>query len=629
MRALRGLAKTGLTLIITTVFLGSSLLPRLTPPAYAGPDDTAPALPVPEDPTGQKPEQQTPEISIDVDVRDGHLTVRVVDIWGPGRTPLIVRSFTNTNVSYGWQFNHFLDAVDLGNDAQGKRRWAFQEPHGTRSVYKYSSTRTSGSECWDVYVKDIGVYSTMEMHGFVGPLPCVLDGTHVIYLPKGATRRYSSNLIDEIKDANGNVATFTKTTVGGTLVITKVRDPVGRETNYDWYPPTGQAPALVRTVTDPYGRTASFTYDTAGQMLSATNAAGRTTRYTYDSAKRLVSVTNARSFATTIGWAEFGNNGRVTRVTAPDGSQTNYAYTAVSWTDRIPRALVTDARGFQTTCDMYAGSDENYFGNVEVITDALGNVPRFTYDSRHNATQVTDARGNVAAYTYNSRNRVTQVVRAVGTLNLTTLATWDNNDNQLSLTNPRGMRTDYTYDAKNNLTGVRKAVGTSDETFTQYTYTSWGGVASVIDPRGYTTTYAYTARHQVQTITPPVGGTTTFTYNTFDDQVTKTDGNGHTGTTAYDVSRLVTSVTDPLNNQMRYEYDANGNQTRTYDPKNQATTFAYDNRDRLTTITDPVNGQTRYTYDAVSNLTQITNARGYAATFTYDADNRVALLPIS
>jgi hypothetical protein len=44
---------------------------------------------------GQEPAQATPEISIDVDVRDGHLTVRVVDIWGPGKVPLVVRSYTN------------------------------------------------------------------------------------------------------------------------------------------------------------------------------------------------------------------------------------------------------------------------------------------------------------------------------------------------------------------------------------------------------------------------------------------------------------------------------------------------------------------------------------------------------
>ncbi len=54
-------------------------LPRLLPRAEAA--DPAP-LPVPEDPLAANPEGQHPEISVSVDPRDGHLTVRVVDNWG-------------------------------------------------------------------------------------------------------------------------------------------------------------------------------------------------------------------------------------------------------------------------------------------------------------------------------------------------------------------------------------------------------------------------------------------------------------------------------------------------------------------------------------------------------------------
>ncbi len=216
-------------------------------------------------------------------------------------------------------------------------------------------------------------------------------------------------------------------------------------------------------------------------------------------------------------------------------------------------------------------------------------------------------------------------------MNLTTNLAWDSvstlpyngKDNLVSVTNPRGIRTDYIYDTKNNLTSVRRAAGTLDEALTQYSYTLWGGVASVTDPRGNITTYAYTPRRQIQTITPPVGGTTLVTYNTSDDQVTMTNGNGQTWAAAYDARRLVTTVTDPLNNRVTHEYDASGNQTRTVDPKLQATTFAYDNRDRLTSITDALNSVTSYTYDAAGNLIRIANARNLATTFAYDAANRM------
>ncbi|MDR7547824.1 MAG: hypothetical protein QN149_11175, partial [Armatimonadota bacterium] len=80
--------RAGLTGLFTAVFLAASLLPDLAPPASAQ-APFAPPLPLPEDPLGQQPEQRLPELSLDVDVRDGHLTVRAVDIWGPGRVPLV------------------------------------------------------------------------------------------------------------------------------------------------------------------------------------------------------------------------------------------------------------------------------------------------------------------------------------------------------------------------------------------------------------------------------------------------------------------------------------------------------------------------------------------------------------
>ncbi len=109
MRGPRRQRKVALTGAVTFIFVLATMVPDLAQPAFAAP---APAPPrqapqltavvsgassaVPEDPLGQQPEQQTPEISVDVDVRDGHLVARVVDVWGPSRAPFVVRSYTNT-----------------------------------------------------------------------------------------------------------------------------------------------------------------------------------------------------------------------------------------------------------------------------------------------------------------------------------------------------------------------------------------------------------------------------------------------------------------------------------------------------------------------------------------------------
>ncbi len=291
--------------------------------------------------------------------------------------------------------------------------------------YKYSTTRYNANqtEKWDVYVDDIGTYSTLEIHyvnceahepqqqgaqGITpstatprvaptprpGPTPraaptprraatslppsagqplildhqpllalaglqpvepvqegaenllafhvCTPDGTSAVYLPKGATRKYVGGPIQEARDANGNVTTFTWTSFADQIrpYIWKVRDPVGREITYgheQWFseclaehPETGACINLkwhyrVRSVTDPYGRTATYTFDGSGYLVSAINGAGRTTSYTYGAAGLLSSVTNSRGHTTSIQWTQDAGGGpwRVTRVTAPDGAATN------------------------------------------------------------------------------------------------------------------------------------------------------------------------------------------------------------------------------------------------------------------------------------------------------------------
>jgi RHS repeat-associated protein len=661
----RRLRQVAVTLVLIPVFLAVALIPILPKPAYAA--SQAPPAPVPEDPLAQQPEQQTPEISIDVDVRDGHLSVRVVDIWAPGRKPLIVRSLTSgtlksaTGANPAWQWNLLADVVP--DDPTSPAKWFVREPDGNRGTFKGSSPPQTGTY---VYEKTIGAYATMDVAQTCtivgGEAVCGVD-KWTVKLSKGVTLTFLPNpradqtgqadgLLKEIRDANGNVttATWTKPLDAIYSYIEKLTDPVGRVTTFTWErgdvagcietpPPPGQASTQgcisyyhyrIQKITDPYGRSATYTYNANGLLRTAFNAAGYTTQYDYASGsldKLLAGITNARGYKTTIEFESPQTGfGRVLRVIAPDGAATAYNYGAPGSTVTI----VTDARGNPTTYKFtkIPHTDPDAGGDIVSVTDALGNVTAYQYDSRHRVTQVTDPRGIVTTYTYNSRNKVTKVVQDAGTgkLNLTTTMTWDTNDNLLSVKNPRGVPTEYTYDAKHNLITVKKAAGTADESITNYTYFTWGGVKTVSNPRNsaWVWTYAYTARRQVSSITPPVGGVMSFTYDAKDDQITKTDGLSHAWTMTYNASRLVLTVTDPLGNTITSTYDANGNRKTVKDAKNQVATFTYDTRDRLTQIADPLNGQTAYFYDPVGNLDHINNARAInIATFAYDTANRL------
>lgn len=372
----RHLGKVILTVTLTLVFLAVSLLPDLSHPrpAYAGGN---PPLPVPEDPVGQQPEQASPESAISVDVRDGHITARVVDIWGPGRSPHVVRSYTNaaeasTSAAGGWQFNLHLDVQPTLNADGAVTGYVVREPDGNRTSYRLL---TPGGQN-QVWVDDVGSYTTLEIN-----IPCVIrggeqecawDGYYTVRLPKGVSRKFFLNphpnqaipvtatlpgLIQEERDANGNVTTFTWTTLPSAIrsYIASMTDPVGRVTTFT-YEQFGAFECLqrdgeggrctaggyhyrVRTATDPYGRQATYTYDGSGRLSSVTNAAGRITSYTYDGSGLLTGLTNARGYTTSLQWS----SNKVTRVTAPDGTATVYAYPSATQT------VVTNARGHNTT----------------------------------------------------------------------------------------------------------------------------------------------------------------------------------------------------------------------------------------------------------------------------------------
>jgi YD repeat-containing protein len=533
------LRKAGLVLALVAVFTAVTLLPPLTPPAFA---DAAAPLPVAEDPMAQMPEQQTPEISIGVDVRDGHLTGRVVDTWGPGRRPFLFRSYTNTqpvaqSAAGQWHLSQILDvrpACATGQICANPLN--VREADGTLSVYKSASG--------NIYTKDVGEYSTLEAVLFYAD-QLYWTGWYKQYLPKGVVRRFYNQvgtrplylyglgwagIVDET-DANGNVRTYTWDFPAADSIqryLLKVTDEVGRVTNYSYERSSCPSSCYyrVKSITDPYGRVVTFTYDASGNVSVVQNAARFTTQYTYQSGL-LTGVSNARGYATTITWTATTPS-RVAKVTAPDATATTYTYDSTAGT-----TTVTDARIDSTVFSISS------VGDIIKTVDSLGNTTTYAYDARHNLTQGNDARGVVTTSSYNTRNKVTQVIRANGTLNLTTTLSWGNNDNLLSVTNPRSITTNCTYDTANNLTSVRRAVGiTADEALTQNTYTTWGGVASVIDPRGNTTTFGYTARHQLQTVTPPAGGPTTYGYDAFDNRITVTNGNGRVWTTTYDASRL-------------------------------------------------------------------------------------------
>ncbi len=205
-------------------------------------------------------------------------------------------------------------------------------------------------------------------------------------------------------------------------------------------------------------------------------------------------------------------------------------------------------------------------GLIDIMTDPLGRITDYDYDSRRRLLTVTSAKGSpqqtIVRYEYTS---------LTGNIS----AYIDENNH----------RTTFEYDAINRLKKITEP-----------------------DPDG------------AGPLTSPI---TQFTYDLAGNQLTVIDANNRTSSMAYDQLDRLKSATDPGNNTTKYQYDPAGNLKFLTDPLNQVSEYLYDQRDRLIESVDPDGNITKYAYDLSDNLISLTDASGNITTFEYDARDRV------
>jgi RHS repeat-associated protein len=130
---------------------------------------------------------------------------------------------------------------------------------------------------------------------------------------------------------------------------------------------------------------------------------------------------------------------------------------------------------------------------------------------------------------------------------------------------------------------------------------------------GHTTRYAYiAATGLLQSVTDPLGRTTTYGYDTAGERISVTDPTGATTLTTYDATGRVRSVVDPRGT-------APG-----ADPKKFTTTYdVYDGHDRVRKQTNAVGSFKLWEYDAAGRLRQSTDGNGFVTNYFYDDAGRL------
>jgi YD repeat-containing protein len=162
----------------------------------------------------------------------------------------------------------------------------------------------------------------------------------------------------------------------------------------------GLSPVLVGTA-----RTWSYTYNTVGQVLTATgprtDVVDKTT-YTYDSSGNLSTITNAVGQVTTL--SNYDANGRVGLITDANGATTALTYSPRGW---LTSKTVTSGGTVETTTYGYDG-----VGQLTLVTLPNASTVSYTYDPAHRLTNIADSLGNSIAYTLdNMGNRISEQVK--------------------------------------------------------------------------------------------------------------------------------------------------------------------------------------------------------------------------
>ena len=421
---------------------------------------------------------------------------------------------------------------------------------------------------------------------------------------------------------------------------------------------------LLLRVTDPFGRTLRFGYDSGFRIVKITDPAGGAMRYAYGPHRTLTSVTypdgTQRHYLYNepahTGGANLPNN--LTGIVDENGTRfATYAY------DQLGRATKTTHHAGGNEVDRYTVAYD-VSGAQSTITDPLGTArpngfqtvvgvvkdtgvtqpaasgpgtasTAIAYDASGNVSSRTDFNGNRTDYAYdlarNLETSRTEGLTAAGgaTPQTRTISTQWHATFRLPTGIAEPLRiTSLAYDASGNLLS-RSIQPTTDANGSQgfsatasgtprtwtYTYNANGDVLTVNGPRTDVpdiTTYTYYAnndpdlgkRGKVATITNAAGHTTSITsYNAHAQPLTMVDANGLTTTMTYDARQRLKTRTVGAE-LTTYDYDGVGSLTKVTLPDGSFLSYSYDDAHRLTGMQDNLGNRIAYTLDAMGNRTQ-------------------------
>jgi RHS repeat-associated protein len=335
--------------------------------------------------------------------------------------------------------------------------------------------------------------------------------------------------------------------------------------------------STLKKIVDRHG-TAAYTltmaYNGDGTLASVTDPNGRTLTFTYTTigtAKLIQTVTQNDSPSRSVSFQYGTNSGdpttyqSLTQVTDVAGGLTKFTYDSNHYLQTM-----TDPNNGVTT-NHYDPSTHQVTSQQDPITTR---TTTFSYSS--GITTITDPKGNVTQEEYINGILMSRTI-GYGTAQA---ATWTTSFDpallaQTASIGPGGKTVTTTRDANANPQTRTDGLGR----ITPYSYNSFSEPLTSQDPNGVTTTNTYNSTGDLATTSRPLVGTSqvqTITYNHADtshpgDVTSMVDADNFTWTYTYDANGYRNSVTDPLGNKTTYVFNADGWMTSSTAPNQYLT----------------------------------------------------------
>jgi RHS repeat-associated protein len=380
-------------------------------------------------------------------------------------------------------------------------------------------------------------------------------------------------------------------------------------------------PGDVTDITDPDGHATQFSYDAAGNLESVINGAGDETTYVYNERGNRLSEVSARGnaegaepskFTTTYTYDTAGH-----RLTATDplGHERKWSYDADG-----NIGTETDANGHVTTFSYNAANQQT------AVERPDGQTERTSYDADGNVKSKSDGLEHATTSSYDPLDHLETRTDA---LNRSTSYVYDGAGQLTSEKDPMGRTTTYVHNAADQLTAVE--YGSEPAKDIEYGYDANGRRTSMTDATGKSTA-EYDSLGRLVAATDGNGATVNYGYDLAGNQLAITYPNGKTVNRKYDGANRLSSVSDWLGNTTSFGYDADSDLTSTILPAGTGNLdeYGYDRADQISGV-QMKKGSTAmaalsYTRDKAGQIESLTSQGLPGAkeeTFGYDKDSRL------